>query len=250
MRLPGIVAIEGIDGSGKATQAKLLADCLDGRSWAGSPTFTAKPCLRRSFPAYGTELGGLIAGMLKEDWRITNETECGPDADMNIDHVSAFVLQCLMTVNRLELADEIEYRNSTEGLDVVLDRYWASAVAYGAADGLDPKWLEAIHSRLPKAHHVLIDVPVDESWKRRPERRDVYEADRGRLERAREEYLALWERKGVDTAYWAQDLKGAREGCGRDGRGYRVSPSGWAIVNGLGTSEEVHARVKGALEIP
>ena len=256
MRLPAIVALEGIDASGKATQAKMLADYLDARPCAcgapahyvehvdaGNPSSKLRcescgmvgpgPCLRRSFPAYETDLGGLIRAALRGGWAAdwAPGYPAPPAARMDSTGLRALVLQSLMVTNRHELADEIEYEHMVKSRSIVLDRYWASAVAYGAADGLDPKWLEGVHSRLPKAHHVLVDIPVEESFRRRPTREDAYEADRGRLERARAAYLALFERKGVDVGM----LHGNSPG--------HVSPSGWAIVNGSGPPELVHRAI-------
>lgn len=239
------------DASGKATQAKLLANYLDEQ--ARNPTDTdgfrnsPKTCLRLAFPAYGTPIGKLIASKLKGEWdaarvqldpEVPGAYEEYPDKEEN-----ALVLQSLMIANKMELAGEIERANMVEGRNVVLDRYIVSGIAYGQADGLDRALLETLHARLPKAHHILIDISVEESFKRRPKREDAYEADRARLERARKNYLAEFERNGVDLAYWnPKEVTQASADA-------RTSPSGYAIVNGLGTVEEVHARVKMALEI-
>jgi len=241
MRLPGIVAIEGIDASGKATQAKMLADYLDALVSVSSPHLTGFPAigapltLRRSFPAYDTPIGALIASKLKGEWvPVVTERVGQFDLDPKTD---ALVLQSLMVANKFELADEIERANVVEGRNVVLDRYVVSAYAYGQADGLPLEFLERLHARLPKAHHVLIDIPVEESFARRPKRDDKYEANRGRLAAARVNYLAYFESKGVDTPFWS-NVKTPR---------FRTSPSGYAIVDGIGFADQVHDRVKAAL---
>jgi dTMP kinase len=250
MRLPGIVAIEGCDAAGKATQAKLLADYLDQQAQIesmaeGHASAVSKTCLRLSFPAYNTPYGKLIYSQLRRAWAPQWSTE-DPDPDLR-----AHVLQAMMLANKFELADQIERANITEGRNVVLDRYVISGLAYGMADGLSLELLERLHARLPKAHHVLIDIPVEESFKRRPVRDDAYESDRDRLSRARSNYLHVFEKYGVDTSYWGERYALAdRPGGGRYGdQDYRTAPSGYAIVNGIGTVEKVHERIKRALEI-
>lgn len=263
MRLPNIVAIDGLDASGKATQAKMLADYLDTlldprflRSEVdgvrpSSPLFPST--LRVAFPNYETLTGKLILSKLKGYWKLDgwkgNDTYPGEKADEERErkaahaNAEALVLQSLMLTNRFEVADEIERANVVEGRNVVLDRYWASGIAYGMADGLDYEWLMRVHTRLPKAHHVFIDIPVEESFKRRPKREDKYEADGLRLERARANYLHLFERHGVDTSYWnPKEVTQASADI-------RTSAAGYYLVNGLGTPDEVHARVKQALEL-
>lgn len=245
----GIVAIEGIDASGKATQAARLADYLDAQPVSSDGELlrghTTDAVLRLSFPAYDTPTGKLIADRLKDGW-IAVVQECADREayQKRIAHTNALVLQSLMTVNRFELADAIERASGIQGRYVVLDRYWASGVAYGAADGLDPSYLESLHTRLPKAHHVLIDIPASESFKRRPKREDRYEADRDRLHRARVAYLALFERKGVSLSKTVgnEDVYDVPET-------FRASASGWVVVNGLGSPDEVQQRIRGALEI-
>jgi dTMP kinase len=251
MRLPNIVALEGIDASGKATQARMLADYFDSRIVPRAPVVAGQmitpamgdrvaACLRRSFPAYQTDLGALIRDRLLGNWSTdwTPGYPTPPAMRMDANGLRAYVLQCLMTVNRHELADEIEYAVTVEGRSVVLDRYWASAVAYGVADGLDHRWLESVHTRLPKAHHVLIDIPVEESFRRRPVREDVYEADLSRLERARAAYHNLFWSKGVDTTMLSGNAPG------------HVSPSGWATVNGGGSPGSVHRAILAVLGLP
>jgi len=245
MRLPNIVCLTGLDGCGKSTHAALLADYLDTRNDLCSTNGPEeKHCLRMKFPKYDTPIGKLIASKLKEQWIAIEQGMLPIESPQTLN---AFVLQSLMTVNRLEAVDEIERAVVVEGRSVVLDRYWVDAVAYGGADGLDTKWLEVIHSRMPKAHHVLIDIPVEESFHRRPLREDKYEANKDRLRRARINYLAYFESKGVDTSYWNTVMSG--ENTGEVPRLYRTSPSGYAIVNGMGTPEVVHARIKEALEL-
>lgn len=251
MRCPNIVCLEGIDGSAKSTHAALLADYLDTlidpvlqRSSVNgieTPSPLFKPCFRVKFPNYETPTGKLILLKLQDKWGLEMRPRSGADEQTwgemvkSFDHANALVLQSLMLTNRFEVADEIERAVVVEGRNVVLDRYSPSAFAYGMADGLDYKWIESIHTRLPKAHCVFIDIPVEESFKRRPERTDAYEANKDRLSKARANYLHLFERMGVDTSYWQGDV--------------RTSASGYSIVNGLGTIDQVQERIRKVLEL-
>lgn len=217
-----IVAIEGGDACGKATQTKLLAEKLGGTRFA--------------FPDYETPTGKAILGHLKKHWSVANPCD-DPDCkhrSREVEHfhelqnnIDPLVFQCLQTVNRLELLPTIRLAQAVRPL--VFDRYWASALVYGVLDGLDPKWIELIQAPLPQPDAwVLIDVPVEEGFTRRPERRDRIESNRPYLEKVRVAYLRLFEERRL------------RRAVGAEG-------SAWHVINGLGTVEEVHARICTAL---
>jgi thymidylate kinase len=71
----------------------------------------------------------------------------------------------------------------------VCDRYRASSVAYGEAQGLDPDWLEDIQRSLPAAAiTVLLDIAPETAVQRKQTGRDRYERDLGLLSRVRESY--------------------------------------------------------------
>src|SRR5438067_5165086 len=109
-----LVAFEGLDQSGKQTQAELLRDRLKG---------DGRKARLLSFPDYGTSIGEEIARAL------AGEREYGPD-----------VMQLLYVANRYERKDDLR-RWLDGGLILVCDRYTASSVAYGEALGLDSTWL-------------------------------------------------------------------------------------------------------------
>lgn len=173
------------------------------------------------FPNYGTETGRLIRALLKNEFYL-QDTRIADDG-LSVARADALVLQALMTANRYECADDLAARACSSRL-TVLDRYWTSGYAYGVADGLDGAWLEVLHALLPAPiAWVLIDVSPEESARRRPERRDAYEADAGRLARARAAYLELFER---------------RRGAGEP----------WRVVDGERPVEEVAADVRAIVE--
>ena len=135
-----LIAFEGLDQSGKQTQAELLRDRLkeDGRK-----------SRLVSFPDYGTSIGEEIARAL------AGEREYGPD-----------VMQLLYVANRYERKDDLQ-RWLNGGLVLVCDRYAASSVAYGEAFGLDPVWLTDMQRFLPSAAlTIMLDIAPDTAARR------------------------------------------------------------------------------------
>ena len=221
-----IVCCEGADGAGKATQTQLLAEKLGGTRFA--------------FPNYDSPTGRAILGHLKRDWQTRHNDGC--TVSYTID---ALVFQCLQTVNRLELLDEIKAAHKKG--PVIFDRYSASGLVYGGLDGLDVQWIEKINASLPQPDvWIYLDIPIEESFKRRPERRDRYESDRGFLEKVRERYLKLWrERAGglenIAITFYAH-LNPYVEAPAPT-----VAVRRWHVVDGMGSIDDVHARIMAVL---
>ncbi len=158
-----LIAFEGLDQSGKETQATLLRDRL--RS-------AARRARLLSFPDYGTSIGEEIARALQ------GEREYGPD-----------VMQLLFVANRHERREAIAGWLDA-GLVLLCDRYRASSIAYGEAQGLDPRWLEDIQRLLPPADlTVYIDIAPETAASRKTHDRDRYERDLAMLARVRESYM-------------------------------------------------------------
>jgi dTMP kinase len=162
--MPGqLIAFEGLDQSGKQTQAELLRDRLkaDGRK-----------ARLVSFPDYGTSIGEEIARALQ------GEREYGPD-----------VMQLLYIANRYERKPDL-LRWIEGGLILVCDRYMASSVAYGEAFGLDPAWLVDMQKFLPPpALTIVLDIAPETAVARKALDRDKYERDLALQSRVRESYL-------------------------------------------------------------
>jgi dTMP kinase len=157
-----LIAFEGLDQSGKQTQAELLRDRLkqDGRK-----------ARLVSFPDYGTSIGEEIARALQ------GEREYGPD-----------VMQLLYVANRYERKPDLQ-RWLDGGLVLVCDRYMASSVAYGEAFGLDPAWLTEMQKFLPPASlTIMLDIAPETAARRKSADRDRYERDLAMLGRVRESY--------------------------------------------------------------
>jgi dTMP kinase len=161
---PGLlIAFEGLDQSGKQTQAELLRDGL---------TSAGRAVRLLSFPDYGTVIGAEIGRALRGERDYT-----------------ADVMQLLYVANRYEKKAEIE-RAKGEGAVVLCDRYLASSIAYGEAQGLDAAWLTDIQKYLPQPDITfLLDIEPDVSARRKTRDRDRYERDLSLLSRVRDSYL-------------------------------------------------------------
>ena len=97
-------------------------------------------------------------------------------------------MQLLYVANRYEWKSEIT-RATAAGVVVVCDRYLASSIAYGEAQGLDPEWLSDIQKYLPEPDITfLLDIPPEISAKRKIADRDRYERDLSLLSRVRDSY--------------------------------------------------------------
>ena len=89
------------------------------------------------------------------------------------------------------------------GAILLCDRYLASSVAYGEAQGLNAAWLVEIQRYLPQPDvTILLDISPDESARRKSAGRDKYERDLALLTRVRDSYLrqatGSWARIAAD----------------------------------------------------
>ena len=158
-----LVAFEGLDQSGKQTQAELLRDRL---------MALGRTVRLLSFPDYETVIGAEIGRALRGERQYT------PD-----------VMQLLYVANRYEWKQEMA-AGRDRGTIVVCDRYLASSVAYGEAQALDPVWLVTIQQYLPQPDiTILLDIPPQASAQRKRHGRDRYEQDLALLARVRDSYL-------------------------------------------------------------
>jgi dTMP kinase len=181
-----LIAIEGLDQSGKETQAQQLREKLRERG---------RKVRVLSFPDYGTSIGEEIARAL------AGERDYGPD-----------VMQLLFVANRHERREAI-----TEwlagGLMLVCDRYRASSIAYGEAQGLDPAWLEGIQRLLPIPDlTIYIDIAPETASKRKAHDRDRYERDLALLGRVRQSY----QRQATQPNWILIDGERSKEQIGED----------------------------------
>lgn len=212
-----IACIEGGDAVGKNTQSKILAERLKAKHFA--------------FPNYETKTGKAILGNLKREWIV--ERGDSFEGDIEPVDINALALQSLFLANRMEC--QAELAAAARAGHVVFDRYIMSGEVYGALDGLDPKWLHSMNDALPVQPdvYILLDAPVDEGFRRRPERRDRYETDRNRLELVRKKYIELFKERAeiyFENNRFTQFIDKPY------GANYR-------IVDAVGTVDEVSARI-------
>ncbi len=172
--MPGrLIAFEGLDQSGKQTQVARL------RAWLESRGYRVESL---AFPDYTTPVALEIARAL------AGERDYAPD-----------VLQLLYIANRFEYKARI-LDWMTGGAVVLCDRYLASSLAYGRAQGLDGEWLAAVQAPLPQPHlTVLLDIAPATALARKASGRDRFEQDLALLARVREAYLAL-----ADSSGWCR----------------------------------------------
>jgi dTMP kinase len=161
------VTFEGIDGAGKSTQARLLAEAL--RRQGRRVVETREPG--------GTSLGELVRGQL-----------------LHGDAIAPWAEAALFAAARAQLVEEIVRPALAQGEDVVCDRFLDSSLAYqGSARGLGidavRRLNEAVLDGLLPDRTFLLLLPVEDAILRSKGRRD-------RIER---EGIAFLER--VDLGY-------------------------------------------------
>jgi dTMP kinase len=157
-----LIAFEGLDQSGKETQASRLGAALQ-RAGHRVEALT--------FPDDQTPIGREIRTALSggHDWP--------PD-----------VMQLLYIANRHERKPLIEQWLQA-GAIVVCDRYLASSIAYGEAFGVDGAWLRDVQRHLPAPDlTVLLDIAPETALARKQAGRDRFERDLALLARVRESY--------------------------------------------------------------
>ena len=175
-----LIAFEGLDQSGKQTQAERLLAAFRAAG-LGAEFLT--------FPEYTTAIGMEIGHALQGD-----------------RHYDPDTLQLLYIANRFEFRPRIQ-QWLDEGRMVVCDRYLASSIAYGESQGLEAAWLSQIQRRLPQpALTLLLDIAPEASLNRKQAARDKFERDLPLLGRVRESYL----RQAGRDASWVH-LDGARD---------------------------------------
>jgi dTMP kinase len=173
-----LIAFEGLDQSGKQTQAERLKAEVEARG---------RTAVLLDFPAYETRIGKEIQDALH------GAREYGPD-----------VMQLLYVANRYEKKPQME-KMLADGTIIICDRYLASSVAYGEAHGLDAGWLREIQRYLPPPDlTILLDIAPEIAAGRKTTNRDKYERDLALLSRVRESY-----RRQAQAADWLR-LDGER----------------------------------------
>ena len=166
------ITFEGVDGSGKSTQVRLLAELLRAEG---------RPVLETREPG-GTELGEKVRELILVGGSLAPWAEA-----------------LLFAAARAQLVDEVIRPALARGEDVLSDRYLDSSLAYqGLARGLGVE--RVLELNLAATGHLLpdrtfvIQVPLDQAARQRGD-------DPDRIEREGDDFV-----ERVDSAY--RDLAG------------------------------------------
>lgn len=171
-----LITFEGIDGSGKSTQARLLYTHFERQGYA--PLLVREPG--------GTVLSERVRALLLDP-----EAEITPRAEL-----------LLFSAARAQLVQEVVRPALDRGRIVIADRFYDSTTAYqGAGRRLaDAEWLRTFHAfvtgGLAPDRTYFIDVPLETAAARRGSDRDRMEgAGDDFFERVRTAYQRLAERE-------------------------------------------------------
>lgn len=177
------MAIEGPDGCGKSTHARLLAGWLRSRGY--EVVLTDEPT--------DGPVGGFIKQVLREGKRLSPKVEALMFAADRVQHVAGTIAPALKA-----------------GKIVVTERYVCSSLAYQSARGVPIAWLRGINKHAPAADlAILIDIPAEVGMRRvkRTRRLDAFERDLALQRRVRSIYLRLARREGMKVVNGARDVE-------------------------------------------
>ena len=175
------ICLEGIDGSGKTTQARRLVKTLTGMGHEA--VYTTEP----SAGIYGRVIRKHI---LHGDKRVPTVVEAVLFAVDRIDHIQ----------------EEIEPLLD-RGKIVVSDRYVYSSIAYQGAAHLDMHWIKAINSNAITPDFVVyIDVSPEAVTSRIQRRKSVMETLQTQ-NRVRKLYLELVRKEQLAMVYGSASMK-------------------------------------------
>jgi dTMP kinase len=161
------IVIEGLDGSGKTTQATLLAEKF----------YKIYNVLLTAEPSRG-KIGTFIRECcLYENERLPTEAEALLFAGDRIEHMYSEVKPAL-----------------EEGKLVICDRYIYSSLAYQGSAGLSLEWIKTINARaLQPDISIFIDVPPEKVIERLQRKKSVMETLETQ-QKVREVYLKYVEK--------------------------------------------------------
>ncbi len=164
------LCLDGLDGSGKSTQCRLLAD------WLRAQGRTVTTCYEPGSTALGEQLRAIV---------LQHRHQIGLAAEA-----------LLFMASRAQLVAEVIRPALAEGHTIVCDRFELSTIVYqGHAGGLDPHQLRDVGrlatGGLEPDLTLVLDLPVDLARARRNRPADRLESrDEAYHQRVREGFLA------------------------------------------------------------
>lgn len=168
------IVFEGIDGSGKTTQANRLADML--RGLGREVVFTAEPTGLPSGKAIRVALSGAV-----------KKSEC---------EMAAMFVEDRIAHNK---DGEIGIQNLVaKGIDVICDRYYYSSLAY-QGHATDYEWVKAMNINCPDIRKpdicIYLDLLPEESLRRISAGRESFEIyeNMETLTKVRKQFLSVIE---------------------------------------------------------
>jgi len=152
MKKAKFIVFEGIDGSGKSTQARMLAEALEKRG--------------RMVLLTAEHTDGAAGKLVEEVVRKKQKLD-------------PLALQMVFVADRIDHTNGVIRPALDEGVTVVSDRYYGSTVAYGAAVA-DRKWLLRLNKRVSVVPDLTfwVDVPAGVAMERmnlRGDERTIFE---------------------------------------------------------------------------
>ena len=163
------IAFEGIDNSGKTTLAEALLEYLLDKGGRAELT---------------KELTTPVGRIIK-------------DSFAKGTHLSGRMKTYLFAADRLERYESlVRCEQESKNLDLVIwDRYVYSAIAYRAAEGIDPEWVRIVNRPFPPADRgYYLDVTSEESIRRGFETGKPCPYSQEFLANVRENYLGMVEK--------------------------------------------------------
>jgi len=177
-----LVSIEGIDGCGKTTHVRLLAEWLRSRGYKVVVT---------DEPTDGV-IGRVIKRALRGELKLPVAVEALLFAADRVQHIAEVIRPALKA-----------------GKIAVTERYFYSSLAYQSARGLSMTWLEGINRAAIRPNlSILIDVPAEVALQRikRSRRLDKFERDLQLQRRVRLNYLRIARLRGLKVVDGARPV--------------------------------------------
>lgn len=163
-----IISFEGIDASGKTSQAKILTESLRKAEFKVA---------YQEFPRVDSPIGSLVKKVR------TGEVELSEKAFYG-----------LVELDRQDYMQKVKELASNNTDYLIVERWSLAGIAYGKADGVNVEWVAEVQAGvvLPDIIFVM-NIPIQESFNRQPTKKELIKRDSKYLETVRDNYLVCSE---------------------------------------------------------